>query len=89
MKTKNEHWLEKSNFKYQTFSRWPNLKWENERVLFPITVDTENLIKIVSAKTSAGYLLGYDDPIYIEQLEKIKLPFYLLENTEHYTVIYP
>ncbi|MBU3012261.1 XRE family transcriptional regulator [Polaribacter vadi] len=49
----------------------------NQRVLFPITVDqdNENLIEIVPAKASAGYLLGYDDPEYIEQLEKIKLPF--------------
>jgi phage repressor protein C with HTH and peptisase S24 domain len=45
--------------------------------LFPITVDSdnENLIEIIPAKASAGYLLGYDDPEYIEQLEKIKLPF--------------
>lgn len=49
----------------------------NKRVLFPITVDNdnENLIEIVPAKASAGYLLGYDDPEYIGQLEKIKLPF--------------
>lgn len=49
----------------------------NKRVLFPITVDAENenLIEVVPAKASAGYLLGYDDPEYIEQLEKIKLPF--------------
>jgi transcriptional regulator with XRE-family HTH domain len=49
----------------------------NKRVLFPITVDSdnENLIEVVPAKASAGYLLGYDDPEYIEQLEKIKLPF--------------
>ena len=49
----------------------------NKRVLFPITVDSdnENLIEVVSAKASAGYLLGYDDPEYIEQLQKIKLPF--------------
>ncbi|MCM4157588.1 LexA family transcriptional regulator [Gramella sp. AN32] len=49
----------------------------NQRVLFPIMVDTENedLIEIVPVKTSAGYLAGYDDPEYIEQLEKIKLPF--------------
>jgi len=48
-----------------------------KRVLFPITVDehNENLIEVVSIKASAGYLLGYDDPEYIEQLEKIKLPF--------------
>lgn len=49
----------------------------NKRVLFPISVneDNEDLIEIVPAKASAGYLLGYDDPEYIQQLEKIKLPF--------------
>lgn len=49
----------------------------NKRVLFPITVDNdnENLIEVIPAKASAGYLLGYDDPEYIEQLDKIKLPF--------------
>ena len=49
----------------------------NKRVLFPITVSEENedLIEIVPAKASAGYLLGYDDPEYIQQLEIIKLPF--------------
>lgn len=49
----------------------------NKRVLFPITVDSdnENLIEVVPVKASAGYLAGYDDPEYIEQLQKIKLPF--------------
>ncbi|WP_010520321.1 XRE family transcriptional regulator [Aquimarina agarivorans] len=49
----------------------------NQRVLFPIMVDesNENLIEIVPVKASAGYLNGYDDPEYIEQLQKIKLPF--------------
>ena len=49
----------------------------NQRVLFPITVDVENdnLIEVVPVKASAGYLAGYDDPEYIEQLQKIKLPF--------------
>ncbi len=49
----------------------------NQRVLFPITVDeaNENLIEIVPIKASAGYLNGYDDPEYIEQLQNIKLPF--------------
>jgi transcriptional regulator with XRE-family HTH domain len=49
----------------------------NQRVLFPITVDIENndLIEVVPIKASAGYLNGYDDPEYIEQLQKIKLPF--------------
>ncbi|WP_435138503.1 XRE family transcriptional regulator [Formosa sp. A9] len=49
----------------------------NQRVLFPITVDSNNedLIEVVPVKASAGYLAGYDDPEYIEQLQKIKLPF--------------
>ncbi len=49
----------------------------NQRVLFPITVDNENdnMIEVVPTEASAGYLLGYDDPEYIERLEKIKLPF--------------
>ena len=49
----------------------------NKRVLFPISVDenNEDLIEIVPVKASAGYLAGYDDPEYIEQLDKIKLPF--------------
>ena len=49
----------------------------NQRVLFPIMVDheNENLIEVIPTKASAGYLLGYNDPEYIEQLQKIKLPF--------------
>ena len=48
----------------------------NKRVLFPISVNenNEDLIEIVPAKASAGYLEGYSDPEYIEQLQKIKLP---------------
>ncbi len=49
----------------------------NHRVLFPISVDMneEDLIEVIPIKASAGYLNGYADPEYIEQLEKIKLPF--------------
>ena len=49
----------------------------NKRVLFPVTVNdmNEDLIDIIPAKASAGYLQGYADPEYIEQLKKIKLPF--------------
>lgn len=49
----------------------------NRRVLFPIMVDNdnENLIEVVTVKATAGYLAGYDDPEYIEHLQKIKLPF--------------
>jgi transcriptional regulator with XRE-family HTH domain len=49
----------------------------NKRVLFPITVNdmNEELIEIIPTEASAGYLKGYADPEYIEQLQKIKLPF--------------
>ncbi|MEY8850017.1 XRE family transcriptional regulator [Psychroserpens sp. XS_ASV72] len=49
----------------------------NQRVLFPILVDNDNddLIEIVPSTAKAGYTTGYDDPEYIEQLQKIKLPF--------------
>ncbi len=49
----------------------------NHRVLFPIVVDEDNedLIEILPTKASAGYLNGYDDPEYIQQLDRIKLPF--------------
>ncbi len=53
------------------------IELNNQRVLFPIVVDEDhdNLIEVVPVKASAGYLNGYDDPEYIEQLQKIKLPF--------------
>jgi transcriptional regulator with XRE-family HTH domain len=49
----------------------------NQRVLFPITVDVEdkNLIEVIPIEASAGYLSGYSDPEYVEDLRKIKLPF--------------
>ncbi len=53
------------------------LKIGSKRLLFPITVDSENedLIEIIPVEASAGYLRGYSDPEYIEHLNKIKLPF--------------
>ncbi|MGY6647746.1 XRE family transcriptional regulator [Wenyingzhuangia sp. IMCC45574] len=53
------------------------IQLRNKRILFPITIDSddEDLIEIVPAKAQAGYLSSYDDPEYIEQLKKIKLPF--------------
>ncbi len=49
----------------------------NQRVLFPITVDSddEDLIEVIPLEASAGYLSGYADPEYVEDLRKIKLPF--------------
>ena len=53
------------------------LELNNKRILFPISIDVDHndLIEVIPTKASAGYANGYDDPEYIEQLEKIKLPF--------------
>jgi transcriptional regulator with XRE-family HTH domain len=49
----------------------------NNRVLFPITVNAnnDNVIEVIPIKASAGYLDGYTDPEYIEQLQHVSLPF--------------
>ena len=53
------------------------LQLEENRILLPITVDNtgENKIEIIAAKAKAGYLTGYGDPEFIENLQRISLPF--------------
>jgi len=53
------------------------IKLENNRLVLPIQVDQfgENQIEVVTQKVKAGYLSGYADPEYIEQLQQISLPF--------------
>ena len=53
------------------------LQLEENRILLPIIVDSngENKIEIVAAKAQAGYLTGYGDPEFIENLQRISLPF--------------
>ncbi len=53
--------------------------WENEvktRIL-SITVDSGGVenIELIPQKASAGYLNGYADPEYLEELPKFRLPF--------------
>jgi transcriptional regulator with XRE-family HTH domain len=52
------------------------LKLDNNRILFPITVDRQgnNLVEIVTQKAKAGYLTGYSDPEYIESLLQFYFP---------------
>ncbi|MCB0429305.1 MAG: LexA family transcriptional regulator [Flavobacteriales bacterium] len=47
------------------------------RILLPITVDTSGNepIEVVPFRAKAGYLSGYSDPEYIEQLQHMQLPF--------------
>ena len=53
------------------------LKLDDNRILLPITVDQKgkSFIEIVPHKARAGYLTGYSDPQYIEELPQIQLPF--------------
>jgi transcriptional regulator with XRE-family HTH domain len=53
------------------------MQLENNRIVLPITVDPDgnNLIEIVPHKAQAGYLSGYADAEYIENLPQIALPF--------------
>jgi transcriptional regulator with XRE-family HTH domain len=53
------------------------LKLDDNRILLPITVDKngDNFIEIIPHKAKAGYLNGYADPEFIENLRHISLPF--------------
>jgi transcriptional regulator with XRE-family HTH domain len=53
------------------------MKVGENRILFPIVVDKENIdqVEVVTLKASAGYLQGYADPEYIEKLSVMSLPF--------------
>jgi transcriptional regulator with XRE-family HTH domain len=63
----------------------PESKWENEvktRIL-TLTVDREGAenIELIPQKASAGYLNGYADPEFLEDLPKFRLPFLPGNNT--------
>lgn len=49
----------------------------DNRILLPVVVDNKgsNSIEIIPHKASMGYLSGYSDPEYIENLQNISLPF--------------
>lgn len=53
------------------------LKLDDNRILLPITVDSqgENFIEIIPHTAKAGYTSGYADPEFIENLQQISLPF--------------
>lgn len=50
---------------------------EDNRIVLPIVVDSngDNLIEIVPHKARAGYLTGYADAEFIENLQQLSLPF--------------
>jgi len=53
------------------------MQLNDNRIILPITVDQNgnNLIEIIPHKAQAGYLSGYADAEYIENLQQIALPF--------------
>ena len=64
--------------------KWLEQQYGRGREVLAITVDPsgkEN-IELVSQKASAGYLNGYQDPEYIQELPKISLPI-LSRNATH------
>lgn len=56
------------------------IKIGKNRTLFPITIDKNgnDLIEVVPVKASAGYLNGYSDPQFIEELPIMNLPFKII-----------
>jgi transcriptional regulator with XRE-family HTH domain len=50
---------------------------EGNRLLFPVSVDRngKELIELVPVRAHAGYLQGYADPEYVEELPTFNLPF--------------
>lgn len=53
------------------------MQLDDNRIVLPIAVDQDgnNLIEIIPHKAQAGYLSGYADSEYIENLQQIALPF--------------
>lgn len=53
------------------------MKIGKNRTLLPILVDKDNndLVEVVTVKAMAGYLNGYSDPEFIEELPIMNLPF--------------
>lgn len=53
------------------------LKIGGNRILFPVMVDQDgkDLVELVPIKASAGYLRGYSDSEFIENLPRISLPY--------------
>lgn len=53
------------------------MKIGKNRILFPVMVDKDNndIIEVVPYKASAGYLNGYADPEFVQNLPIMNLPF--------------
>src|SRR5690606_13872995 len=49
----------------------------DNRIVLPVAVNEQghNTIEVIPHKAQMGYLSGYSDPEYIEQLQRLSLPF--------------
>lgn len=58
-------------------------KFKKKKDVLAITVDSQNKenVEFVNQKASAGYLTGYNDPEFVQDLPKINLPFLSRNNT--------
>lgn len=64
-------------FDVRKYSLEKMMQLPDNRIILPIMVDEkgENKIEIIPEKAQMGYLQGYSDPEYIENLQTISLPF--------------
>ena len=64
------------------------MKIGKNRTLLPILVDRQNndLLEYVPVKAMAGYLNGYSDPEFIEELPVMNLPFKIVGKHRAFTI---
>ena len=64
------------------------MKIGKNRILFPMVIDANNndIIEVVPVKAMAGYLNGYADPEYIEDLPVMNLPFKIVGKHRAFTI---
>jgi len=64
------------------------MKIGKNRILFPVKVDKDNndMIEVVPVKAMAGYLNGYADPQFIEDLPVMNLPFKIVGKHRAFTI---
>ena len=64
------------------------MKIGKNRILFPVQMDKENndTIEVVAVKAMAGYLNGYADPEFIENLSIMNLPFKIVGKHRAFTI---
>lgn len=64
------------------------MKIGKNRVLFPVLVDKDNndMVEVVPIRAIAGYLNGYADPQFIEDLPVMNLPFKIVGKHRAFTI---